>query len=50
VPSGAKYIVASAAFALAFAIFFLRAPVIPAVLGAAGAGLLLYWWRQRATR
>jgi hypothetical protein len=50
VSGGAKYIVASAAFALTFAIFFLHAPILPAVIGAAAAGGLLYWWRQRTTR
>jgi hypothetical protein len=44
-----RFIVASAAVALVVAVVWLGAPLLPAVLGAIGAGLVLYWRGRKTT-
>jgi hypothetical protein len=43
-----KWIMASVIVALAVALIWFRAPLLPALLGGAGAGLLLYWRDRRS--
>jgi hypothetical protein len=46
--SRAGYLITgSAAVAVAIAVLWFQAPVVPAVLGALGAGLVLYWRQRR---
>jgi hypothetical protein len=43
------YLIAgSAVVAVVIAVLWFQAPVIPAVLGALGAGLVLYWRQRRS--
>ena len=43
-----RFTSASILAGVATALVWLKAPIIPAVLGALGAGLVLYWRAQRA--
>jgi hypothetical protein len=45
----ARYLITgSVVVALVIAVLWFQAPVVPAVVGALGAGLLLYWRQRRS--
>jgi Kef-type K+ transport system membrane component KefB len=47
--SRAGYLITgSAVVAVVIAVLWFQAPVVPAVLGALGAGLVLYWRQRRS--
>ncbi len=45
-----KYLLASMVIVLFGALLWLGAPLVPAVVGVAGAGMLIYWRSQRGRR
>ncbi len=45
-----KYLLFSMVFVFVIALIWLRAPILPTIVGVFGAGMLLYWYRQRGQR